>query len=206
MGSLVFACAGLAAGAFCAAADADVLFDHSPSAPLYFTAMNQDRQQNVVVQFTLRRDARLTAFDLFTEPQFGDVGQPVVVKIKADAAGIPAPLNLWRFEDAVDSVLQAGNDTRLAHVAFEPLWLEAGTYWMGVSGLSRELGWSSFRQGAEWPPGQFLLEGDTPTFAPGVYRFAWRLHGRMLPVDEPHPALLAGVALLVGALVRKRRA
>ncbi len=206
MRRIVLACAALAAGPLAATARADVLVDAAPSAPLHFTAMNQAELQNVVVQFTLRRDALLTAFDLFTEPRFGDVGQPVVVKLKADAAGIPAPQNLLRFTDAVDTSFLYRADTRLSHVAFGPVPLQAGTYWIGVSGLSEELGWSSFRQGPEWPPGQYLLDADTPTFAPGVYRFAWRLHGQMLPVDELHPLWLGGLGLALGRLLLRRRA
>ncbi|NML16864.1 hypothetical protein [Azohydromonas caseinilytica] len=177
---------------------AAVVVDRSPAGPYYGAWQNMADAQNFLLRFELSRDTRITGFDIFLLPPGGEVGTPVVVKIRENAGNSAAQNNIYEFDDAIDRAtpLQGPEPQRMSHVSFQGILLNAGVYWFGVSGRDEDIGWSTFDQGVQSPAGQLQLQGNAIQLVPEVYSFAYRIHGTVAQVPEPG-AVWTGILGLV---------
>jgi hypothetical protein len=160
--------------------------------------------QNFLVQFTLAGAATVDGFDIYTDPAFGALGTDVTIRIRNDVAGNPDSSNLFEFTSTIDTLTTSGDQVFVgAH--FGGLNLAAGTYWMGMSGTSSELGWESYHYGDDAPSTQRQLSGETVVFTPGVGTFGYAVEGAN---GVPEPAAWAMMLLGffgLGGVVRARR-
>lgn len=199
----------LAASLIGGSAQADVVAASTPLGAMYGIWSNYAGGQNFLVQFTLASDTTLTGFDVYTGRSFASVGTGVSVKIRADnGSGLPGT-SLAQFNDVIDAETAYDSFVDISSVHFAGPTLAAGTYWMGVSGLSSELTWATYAGGTSTPAGQAQLNGDTYLRAPSIYGLAWRLEGEPATgnnVPEPASWALAAVALAGLAISRRRAA
>ncbi len=205
----IAACATLAASA----ASASILASVPSNGSVFSTLADQDNPtvpENYLVQFTLASDSTIDGFDVYTNPAFGSVGFNVTVKVRADVGGDPAA-NLFEFTDTIDTRTVLNTSEALVGAHFAGLALSAGTYWMGMSGTSAELGWNSYDYGVAQPASQRQLNIDAlvPT-PPDIHTLGYQVEGEGPATGPgvPEPAtwamMLVGFGGL-GAVMRSRR-
>jgi hypothetical protein len=89
--------------------------------------------------------------------------------------------------------------------------LAAGTYWIGMSGTSEELGWQAFDLGVFAPSTQSQLSSESGAFTPRIDSLAFIVEGTTVPgagVGVPEPAAWALMLLGfggIGAALRRRQ-
>jgi hypothetical protein len=177
------------------AANADILIDQSPDVvggAIQSTWINQAASQNFLVQFTLSQAADITGFDIYSSYPVTS-GTSGTLKIREDSSGLPNSTNLLSVTSSI-SVDQVGatlpayaGDNRLHVDLSSPELLAAGTYWIGLSGTSTEIGWTSLTTGPLGPSDQVLLGGDTVEGHPtNIYDLSFRIEGTLAgAVPEP---------------------
>jgi hypothetical protein len=176
---------------------------------------NQAGLQNFLVSFTLTQKSDITSFSLFTDKSYGNIGQAVTVRLRADVGGdTPSATNLQEIFTTIDAatVLDASNNLKMVTADFGPILLDPGTYWIGMSGSTSELGWEAFvlQHVTSMPPGQWQLNGETLAWRPNVYNFAYQIGGAPVTVTSggvPEPAswalMICGIGL-TGSMLRRR--
>lgn len=183
------------------AAVAAPLVDRSPAGDYYGTWANTSYGQNFLVQVTFGQNVVINGFDVFTLPDFAaEMNGPVTIKIRKDNAGVPMLGNLFSFEDTVDRMGGTGNQFYLGS-DFAGVSLDAGTYWIGMSG-GREIGWSSFGRGGA-PADQYQLIGEGLSHNPGISSLAYRILGQEA-AQVPEPATLGLGVLALGLIAASR--
>lgn len=166
---------------------------------------NRADRQNFLVHFELAQNSRLTRFDLYTTPFLGEPGSAVTIKIRRDFQGQPGRSNWYEFQDQIDLAVDESTEIRRAQIDFDPVFLRAGSYWIGVSGTNQDIGWLSVA--AEGPAAQGVrqLDRDHIQGTPGFFDLTYRLHGVPTQVPEPPAWLLATCALIFVRPVWRRR-
>ncbi|HZZ66773.1 MAG TPA: PEPxxWA-CTERM sorting domain-containing protein [Phenylobacterium sp.] len=198
----------LAAGS---ASAADILASVTPSGDAVTTYQNKAGGQNFLVQFTLADAADITGFDLWTDPGFGQTGQDVTIRIRADDSGSPESTNLDEFASIIDTRTDFSSDSETVGAHFSAVSLAAGTYWIGMSGTSQELGWQPFNLGVFAPSTQRQLSGESVESTPSIESLAFAVEGTTVPgggVGAPEPAAWALLLLGfggVGVALRRRQ-
>jgi len=197
---------------------AAVILDHSPDAvggtqsPAY--ANNATGQNFGDDVFTISNSHTLSGMDLYVGSQWASLGQSVTIRIWADGGGTPSTL-LHDFTETIsildtDGIAGWVPTTRRAHVDFTPaITLNAGTYWIGMSGTNSELSVYTTR-GASGSP---LLDGKVAQFSGTTYSHmanigdtAMRLYGdSFTAVPEPASIAMWGLAGGLGLVVARRR-
>ena len=191
------------------AANAAVVVDGTPTGSYRGNWANESTGQNFLIKFTLGTATKINGLDIFTNNPFANVGQAVRIRFRSDDGGAPSATNLFSFDDAIDNNTAFGSGNIIAGTDFTGINFAAGTYWFGVSGLTSELGWSSFDNGGPNPnPNQRQLNGENVTSTPGVHDFAFRIRGEELAGAVPEPTtwmlMLFGFGA-IGASLRLRR-
>lgn len=205
---------GVAAGVLiCAGSASAVVLASSPamsgSTPSVW--VNRASGQNFLVQFTLGQDSLIDGFGIYSRNTLLPLGAAVTVRIRGDVAGSPAASYLHDFSDVIDTVTPFSGSTVFGSAHFSPIALSAGTYWMGMSGSTADLGWASYDLGVTSPTTQRQYSGNTLQHTPSIRNLAYSVEGSVVtgPGAIPEPAtwgLLIGGFALAGATLRRRRA
>ena len=190
-------------------ANSAIVVDGSPTGSYYRTWINITNGQNYLVKFTLAAATNITGFDIFTNNSFGPIGQAVRMRIRADAGGSPLAANLFSFDDTIDVSTPFSGGQKIVGTNFAAITLGTGTYWIGMSGLTSELGWSSFNNGGPLQnPNQRELLGEVVNNTPVIYDLGFRIRGDDVTGAVPEPStwlmLLFGFGA-IGASLRYRR-
>jgi hypothetical protein len=209
------ALAGLAFAVVATQVGAAVLIDKSPQATggsSFGAWQNLTNGQNFAMQFTLAGPTVLTSIDIYTtnSPGSNDVGTPTVVKLWEDAGGNIDLGSLLSFNSTISAKDGIGAGItpfiRLESLFTSPV-LGAGTYWIGLSGNSFDIGWGTVNLGNPSPPGQLQLSGNGNPSAPAVYSFAYRISDDAINAAVPEPSTWAMIILGfagVGAMAYRR--
>lgn len=190
-------------------ASAAVVVDGSPTGSYRGTWGNIVNSQNFLVKFTLAAETNITGFDIFTDNIHGSIGQSVRMRIRADAGGSPLAANLFSFDDTIDVSTPFSVGQKIVGTNFAAITLATGSYWIGMSGLTSELGWSSYNSGGPLiNPNQRGLFGEVVETTPGVGDYAFRIRNDAVTGAVPEPStwlmLLLGFGA-IGASLRYRR-
>lgn len=156
-------------------------------------------------QFTVTEDMTLTGGSVFSDSNWGFLGDAVRFMIFGDTAGTPdlAPLfDILTTVDAVDTTLttSAAGITR-KHASIADIFLAAGTYWFSMPGNGTEIA-----QAAGNFDDNSSRFGPTnlPNSTPGDMFFT--LEGTSaISVPEPGTLALFGLGLAAMGLSRRRR-
>ena len=191
-------------------ASAAVVVDGSPTGSYRGTWGNIVNSQNFLVKFTLAAETNITGFDIFTDNIHGSIGQAVRMRIRADAGGSPLAANLFSFDDTIDVSTPFMGGSKIVGTNFSAITLGIGTYWIGMSGLTSDIGWSAYDNGGPVQnPNQRALFGEqADPLAPNIRDLAFRIRGDDVTGAVPEPStwlmLLFGFGA-IGASLRYRR-
>ena len=194
---------GLISAVAASSADASaVLVDRSPVGNFSGSWMDMAAFQNFLVPVTLASAAKIDEFDIYTPGSLAPFGASVTLRVRSDVGGMPAGTNLFELNSTLSYVSGSGVAT-LAGASFTPFNLAAGTYWLGLSGTSQELDWSSF---TGLPNDGWQLGGESVQGRPVIGGLAFRVLGTHDAVPEPASwALMLGGFGLVGSAMRRKR-
>lgn len=194
---------GLISPVAASSADASsVLVDRSPVGNFSGSWLDMAAFQNFLVPVTLGSAAKIEEFDIYTPGSLAPFGASVTLRVRSDVGGMPAGTNLFELNSTLSYVSGSGVAT-LAGASFTPFDLAAGTYWVGLSGTSQELDWSSF---AGLPNDSWQLSGENVQGRPVIGGLAFRVLGTNGAVPEPASwALMLGGFGLVGSAMRRKR-
>lgn len=192
--------------------EATILIDTSPDAIGIldeFGAKNISSDQNFVTQFSLSGLHDLSGIDSYHENfGFDFLGFHTKVRIFADDNGSIGPL-LHDIDSIVSIVDFDGDSNQLFERRFTPFTqtLDAGIYWIGVSGLSEEFGQMLVDDVAPREHQTAQMEGTVLDFVfpdnlGSFDQASIRLHGSSVP--EPTTLTLATLALLPLGWWRRR--
>ncbi|HEX4712389.1 PEPxxWA-CTERM sorting domain-containing protein [Phenylobacterium sp.] len=199
-----------------APASAALLVDHGPTpSDSYYIDWGSNPDQYLLVQFDLAQGATLTDFEISTN-YYQAPGTPVRLQVRSDVGGQPAATS--DIYDVTSSISSFGIDPALngvgdglAETSIAGLHLDAGAYWIGVSGMDWSFGWSAYDMGqGSAPAGEDVSFGGAPNpVGPGTYSLGYRIFGNPDPAGPvPEPAtwamMLIGIGGL-GAMLRRRR-
>jgi hypothetical protein len=152
----------------------EVIWDYGPqTGPNGGCWQNIAESQNFAEQVVLESSARVNGFQLFTCID-GIAGQTFEFKVLADAGGVPGE-EVTRFQ-LTNHAQSMELDQFRYDFAFDPVFLEAGTYWVGLAGVGFEAGQTSINPG----PGDSQMAqfaGQTYSFSTSVGDQMFRLLG-----------------------------
>lgn len=168
---------------------------------------------NYMVQVVLPTAIDLTGFSMAGGIAITNtIGTPTLFKIRADVDGKPATTNLYSISDTIDATqgiyYTPFNQLTMLTTNFDPIHLEAGTYWMGLSNNTAFF-LTLFNNTPAGERARFNIDtqGSWPTTLPSA--FAWQVHGEVATAAVPEPAtwtmLIAGFAM-IGSTMRRRKA
>ena len=157
--------------------------------------------QNFADSVTFTSAVSLSEYHHFSTIDWG--ARSLRVKVLADAEG--APGELLHSVDVHDAAPSAYLNVMRRILAFEPLHLQAGTYWIGAAGISQEAGQMMVSSPGDGRAAQF--SGTAFAFMNSAGDQAFRLYGDASPVPEPSAIVLAGtgVALIFVSRGLRRR-
>ncbi|MGE0383306.1 MAG: hypothetical protein AB7Q97_01155 [Gammaproteobacteria bacterium] len=198
-------------------AAAAVLYDASPDTTgaeqETLALSNRAAFQNFVDRVTFATGVRLTGMAIFTIDPLGKAAVDVTVRIFADDGGRPGALvaKFTETRDARDKQHATSDPAFIrVHATFaEPVELQPGDYWFGMSGTKFELG--LFGLSALDDNGMWLMSGDSPRSFRASGDMPLMLEGEIRPpASVPLPAsawlLAAPAGGLLARRVRPRRA
>jgi hypothetical protein len=189
-------------------ASAAILVNDGPAGNTTFNFVNQASGQNFLMRFTLAHAATVDGMEIFTNPAFVSFDEQLTIKIRNDAGGLPAATNLFTTTTPVSQIQsEPGQPGFVVRVfgSFAPVLLQAGTYWIGMSGAVNELGIYAFDSQPNGAADQHQLNGDALNITPQVGNLAFRVHGNRIAVPEPATWALMILGFgAVGAASRRR--
>ena len=196
-------------------AHAAVLIDQSPNVNGLlpgFVAGNTASGQNFLAKFTLTSASILGGIDIYSACRSIGCGTPNIgtnatVKIRKDASGAPAASNLFTIltsVSAIDSVGSTANPSvERVHADFAAATLAAGTYWIGLSGTTQEIGWNL--SSAASTAGFYFGNDDNLNNNISGFAGAFRVLGTAaVPEPAAWALMLAGFGLVGGAMRRRQ--
>lgn len=160
-----------------------VLLDGAPTGPRLDSISNLATSGNFLVEIIVTGTVQVTGFGVFGATNFGAVGQSATVKVRDDVGGSPAGSNRFELQTPITRVETApGIDQPLVIADFTAFQLDAGTYWIGMSGTTSDLGWSTYQSdNVILPTNQARLHVEdllpTSTFFPVRGNLAFRIYG-----------------------------
>lgn len=220
---LVFLCVTFVLFGFAIQAYAlSIVWDQSPATvggirePTYAVWSNVATGQNFadIVEFSI--DTWVEAMDLYINGDYANVGDPTKIRIRSDNSGVPGSI-INEFEEIItikdsDGVFPAGQQPadRRIYVDFStPVFLSAGRYWFGMSGVpppglppsDEELSMFGIRNasGPLLDNRIAIFNGTTFwQFTPEEADMPFRLYGTSgpTPIPEPSTILLLGSGLI----------
>ena len=200
------------------AAHATVLIDQSPNVNGLlqgFVASNFAAGQNFLAKFTLTSASILGGVDIYSACRTIGCGTPqlgtgATVKIRNDAGGVPALSNLFTFLTTVSAIDNVGSSAdatiERVHADFASTSLAAGTYWIGLSGTSQEIGWSlssAATSAGFYQLNNDSLSGDLTNNLPGAFRVLGPA-GAAVPEPAAWALMIAGFGFVGGAMRRRQ--
>jgi hypothetical protein len=200
-----------------APASASLLVDHGPTpSDKYYIDWGSNPAQYFLVQFDLAQGATLTGFETSTN-YYQAPGTLVRLQVRSDNSGQPATTS--DIYDVTSGISSFGIDPALNGVgdglvetSITGLHLAAGTYWIGVSGMTWNFGWAAYKtaEGSSPAGEDVVFGGGSPNpVGPGTYSLGYRIFGTFDPASAvPEPATWAMMIVGfggVGAVLRRRR-
>jgi len=208
---IIAAICGLSCLALTNLANAAIIFDTSPGntgQTALTNLSNISNSQNFATRFTIGTDVNLTGMDSYSTANFAAPGQPVRVRIWEDNAGSIGTINT-QINSTIDTTDVVGCGTQVdceRRFALFDLSLSAGSYWVGMSGVSFQLAvYSASLSGIDTALLNDLTVA-TPNFTIDPFL---RLHGNAtlqpVPIPAALPLFLGALAGLGGLGFMKRR-
>lgn len=172
--------------------------------------------QNFLVRFSLSSTSIVNGFEILGVTSISSVGDIAQIKIREDQAGNPSNIDLYNFNDRIDSITAISGSIAVLTNNFSPITLNAGTYWIGMSnvigvnGTGNNQPWVTYNNDRPVGPNyQRVLSGNNVTATPGIYDLAYNVLGESAPGAVPEPVtwsmMIGGFGLVGGAMRGRRR-
>lgn len=122
---------------FPSSAQSAILLDNFPTGDLFTeTYLNNSDNQNFLVPFYVSENISITGIEILGgKTSFPwSLGDPGRIKIRKDDGGKPDDENIYSFVDQVETLESYDSATNKIGINFDPIALEGGLYWIGLSG------------------------------------------------------------------------
>ncbi len=198
---------------------AAILIDGSPApgAEVWGTHGNYYSDQNFAVHVQFAGPVSITAFDIYRgAPMVGDSAYTVELKIfKDNGASAPDLTTLQSYISVMNSYTYPPQHYQpgffaieIGHIDFSPIDLAAGDYWIGLAGVTTDIGWTAYDGPLRSPLNQASLLGDTVIRTdPPLQPLAFQIEGTGLAgviapaiAGVPEPSTWAMFILGFGAI------
>jgi hypothetical protein len=128
----------------------------------YVASYSNEMRNNFLVELTLSTETVISGMYIDAAPGFAAPGQAVTIKVRDDVGGSPSSANLYEIQTDLNSFVDVSPREDFVGADFN-VDLAAGSYWIGMSGATSELGWVAYDHGQTIPPGQTFLQWDEVT-------------------------------------------